>query len=269
MSRRKRTGGPTFSLFAFQDIITCVMGIMLLLTLMMSLQITDAPGAQMASTVRSRADMLAEESRRLLTEISQMESQLSGQLSALNSGAILDTTLLAQSCDLAVRDAESAQAEAARVDKLVTSSLDELQEVRTRFSEIDNIKSETASLEQELNTLRQELEDVQSGKKRVYNAHESQAKTCWVVELSSPTDIRIGLMGHEDNQRKLAGIPELINWVGTIEGQGTALMLLVKPDAADDLEPLSKAIAERKIPFGFDLLPQDAVVLEPRSNAQP
>lgn len=269
MGRRKRTGGPAFSLFAFQDIITCVMGIMLLLTLMMSLQIADAPGAQMASKVNTRAQELEKETSRLLVEIDQMESQLASQLSALNSGAILDPTLLSQSRDRAVREAAAAEKEMHRVAELVEFSQKQLQDVRLRFGEVDQITADSASLEQLISKRRQELEDLKSGRKRVYNAHESDARSCWIVEVSSPLDIRVAQMGKEGDAMSFAGIDALVAWTNTLNGDDIALMLLVKPSAANSLGQLSKSLVERKLAFGFDLLPQDAAVLEATEEPQP
>lgn len=262
MGRRKRTGGPAFSLFAFQDIITCVMGIMLLLTLMMSLQIGEAPGAQMASKIDNRAKTLEAESRRLLNEIDEMESQLTSQLSALNSGAILDPTLLTQSRDRAVREAIAAQQESARVSEIVASSHKELENVRSRFADFEQVGQEAATLEEIRSKRHQELEDIRSGRKRVYNAHESDSKSCWLIEVSSPVDIRIAQMGNEETSTQLDDIDALIQWIETHQGDDTALMLLVKPDAATALKTLSKALSGKKLPFGFDLLPQDSAVLK-------
>ena len=67
MARRPRSGAPAFSLFAFQDIITCVMGIMLLITLMMSLQIETATGTGMDPEMLKSLEMLSQESQGPLT----------------------------------------------------------------------------------------------------------------------------------------------------------------------------------------------------------
>lgn len=269
MARRKRTGGPAFSLFAFQDIITCVMGIMLLLTLMLSLQIEEAPGAQMASKVNDRAKTLEAESRRLLNEIDEMELQLSIQLASLNSGAMLDPALLSQSRDRAVREAIAAQQESARVSEIVVSSRKQLEDIRLRFAELSQVEEESATLDEIRRKRHEELEDIRSGRKRVYNGHESNSKSCWLIEMSSPVDIRIAKMGNEESSTQLQGIEELIEWVETQQKEDTALMLLVKPDAANSLEPLSKALSGKKLPFGFDLLPQDSDVLKSAEANRP
>lgn len=263
MSRRKRTGGPAFSLFAFQDIITCVMGIMLLLTLIMSLQIASSPGAQTSSRIRDQAQMLQAESKRLLIEIDAMESRLVEQMSAINSGAILDPTLLSQARDRASREANAAQQEAARISQIVNSSQESLDSIRVRFGEIDQIGAETVALEQLRKKLRQDLQELRSGRKRVYNAHESTSKSCWIIEITSLEDIRVARMGNEENTTRLAGISALIDWVETKQSEDVAFMLLVKPDAANALEQISKSLVKGKRPFGFDLLPQDTTVLQP------
>lgn len=261
MGRRKRTGGPAFSLFAFQDIVTCVMGIMLLLTLMMSLQIQSTPETQLQSKVKGRAALLAQEASRLLSEIDRMEADLAVQGNALTSGAVLDPVLLERTRDRVRQDSASAEAESQRVQMLVQTSSAALSDVRSRHGEIAQIQAESELLASEVLKGRQELQDLKSGHRRVYNAHESSSKSCWLVEISSPTDIRLAVMGDEENASVLEDIPSLMDRISTLGKQDVAVMLLVKPDAASDLGPLSTSLIENKIPFGFDLLPQDVVVL--------
>ena len=72
MSRRKRKNHSQFSLFVFQDIITCVMGIMLLLTLMMCLQITSVIAATEHSAASQMVDELRSQAAALSAEVARL-----------------------------------------------------------------------------------------------------------------------------------------------------------------------------------------------------
>lgn len=262
MGRRRRSGGPAFSLFAFQDIITCVLGIMLLLTLIMSLQIVISPVTGLPSTMKDQANQLAAEATALLREISSLEQQIADQMAALNSGAILNSELLRQSRDIAVDESTAAQSELIRLEHLVSDSADRKADVDARFHDLDTIVQESARLEDERSARIRELEEIRSGRKRVYNAHNSAARTCWLVEISAPDDIRVALVGEEVAGSHFSSIEELLVWTNTQANQDAALMLLVKPAAAGSLEALSKSLVRIKVPYGFDLLPQEASVLD-------
>lgn len=111
-----------------------------------------------------------------------------------------------------------------------------------------------------------ELEEIRSGRKRVYNAHNSTARTCWMVEITSPSNIQIALLGNGEATEFFPSNEKLLEWARPLANQDIALMLLVKPEAAGSLETLSKSLVQMKIPFGFDLLPQDASVLAPKAE---
>ena len=96
MSRRKRNNNGRFSLFAFQDIITCIMGIMLLLTLIMCLQISTTMGTTGAPDTAAIVQRMQQQSIELTAEVSRLETEVGVQLNQLNAGAISDVSLLKQ-----------------------------------------------------------------------------------------------------------------------------------------------------------------------------
>lgn len=269
MGRRKRSGGPAFSLFAFQDIITCVMGIMLLLTLMMAVQLS-------ATTATSRNDQeiaetlqqLEQESADLLAAIAIMERQVKAQAEELQAGALLNNEFLRQSHREATTAAEESREESDRVSALLMKSQQELEDTRKRSESVPTLSEQIRVLETRLAQQQQELKLIKSGTRLVYNRHSSDAMQCWILEISSATDIRAGLMGSEQASVALADIPAAIAWIADKSADDTAFMLLVKPDAADSLETLSEYLIERKRPFGFDLLPQQTRVLPREVRAE-
>jgi hypothetical protein len=74
-------------------------------------------------------------------------------------------------------------------------------------------------------------------------------------------------MGRIAPQREFRSVAELITWIEAQKGKDVAFMLLIKPDAADGMEPLTAKLIEMAVPFGFDLLPQDATAIDAPSGA--
>lgn len=261
MGRRKRSGGPTFSLFAFQDIITCVMGIMLLLTLMLAVELSATEVSRSEVAAEDALQTLETESAQLLTAIAALEQQLAAQSETLQSGGLLNPELLKRSHGEAVREATSSQEEATRLEKLAQTSQQSLQEVRERFTGLKATQDEIQSLESQLAARRRELAELSNGNKLVYNKHSSSAKFCWIIELNSPTQIRAALMGTESESTHLQDVAATLAWISGLPQQDSSVMLLVKPDSSPCLDELSEELRKRGIPYGFDLLPQATTVL--------
>lgn len=262
MARRVRSGGPAFSLFAFQDIITCVMGIMLLLTLILSLQVVVTPSRGLTPQMEVRADSLAAETTSLLAEIAAMEAQLTEQAKLLNSGAIINRELLERTQQAAAVDLARSSEDINRINMLVENAESTMEgvEAKHKLSE-DDLKA-VPELQSEITQLSKALEEITSGRRRIYNRHDSKAGTCWIVELTSATSISVAAMDRPEETRDFPSVTALLEWIEPQAGGDSVLMLLIKPDAAGEFVELNKRLIEIKIPFGFDLLPQEAVSVE-------
>lgn len=266
MTRRPRSGAPAFSLFAFQDIVTCVMGIMLLITLMMSLQIETATGTGMDPEMLKSLEMLSQESQGLLNEVDTLERQVAEQLSLLNTEAIFDVQILGQSREMIVNEVAAARNDLVRLEELRRNSDDRLKDVSEKYSVRQEDNESIQQLQQENHQLEEKLQQLRNGQRRVYNSHDSASKDCWLVEISESNDIQVALIGENKPPQRFASLDDLIGWVKSRKGHDVAFMLLIKPNAADSLEELTKELVELAVPFGFDLLPQDATAIDAASG---
>lgn len=237
------------------------MGIMLLLTLMLAVELSATEVTRVQSDAEDSLQTLETETSRLLSAIATLEQQLVAQTQTLRSGALVNPELLKRSHEIAVREAASSQEEAKRTTSLARTSQQTLQEVRDRFSGLQAIQQEIHSLETQLAKRQQELNQLSSGNKLVYNRHSSTARFCWIIELSSPTEIHAALIGSESECTSLKDVAATIEWLATQPAQDTSVMLLVKPNSSACLSELSEELRNRGIPYGFDLLAQETTVL--------
>lgn len=262
MARRPRTGAPPFSLFAFQDIITCVMGIMLLLTLMMSLQVNVSPGTGMDDAMQVTVRKLTGESQKLLRDTAALEARVQEQLAVIKSTALLDSAILTKSRDQMSADVTAATIDLLRVRELAGVSAERLNGVATEFQHRQGESEESRRLQQEIQDIQQTLQELRSGDRKIYNAHDSTAKTCWLLELSTAQEIKAAELGQSGAPRVFTNVGQLLDWVKTVSSGDVAFMVLLKPDAANLFDQISGTLIALEIPFGFDLLPQHATAFD-------
>lgn len=262
MAKRARTGAPAFSLFAFQDIITCVMGIMLLLTLMMSLQVNVSPGSGMDDKMQVTIQKLADETQKLLRDTVAMEARVEEQLAVMKSNALLDTAILEKSRNQVSADVTAATRDLNRVKEVADAAAENLKGVGLEFEKRQADVKETRRLEQEIQEIQKNLEELRSGNRKIYNAHDSAAKTCWLIELSTTRDIKVAELGQQASPRLYSSVQQLLEWMKGVSSDDVAFMILLKPEAAELFDQISETLIRLRIPFGFDLLPQDATAIE-------
>jgi hypothetical protein len=262
MAKRARTGAPPFSLFAFQDIITCVMGIMLLLTLMMSLQVNVSPGTGMDEEMQATVGKLTGETQQLLRDTAALESRIQEQLAVMKSNALLDSSILKKSRDQLSADVSAATIDLNRVQEIADASTERLKGVGTEFQQRQGDAEEARRLQQEIQKIQKKLQQLRSGDRKIYNAHDGAAKTCWLVELSTAREITVAQLGQAGAPRAFTNVGQLLEWIKTVSSDDVAFMVLLKPDAAAVFDQISDTLIPLGIPFGFDLLPQNATAFE-------
>lgn len=261
MSRRHRGSATPISLFAFQDIISCVMGIMLLLTLIMSLQVAVGGALQTSPEMRRLMMSMQEEATRLEEAIAGTEASVSIQTSLLKSGALLDSKLLSESTTKIQKDVENAEGELKRLSLLKAASERDLLDTQAEWQQRSEHASRIKQLSNENNNLKAEIVKLNNGQRVIYNAHDSQSRNCWVIELSNPSDIKASVIGSNHNISVFNDVNTLIYWLQARALSGDSFMLLIKPDAASVFDAVTETLNQLKSSYGFDLLHQDTIVI--------
>jgi len=245
----------------------CVMGIMLLLTLMMCLQITSSVVSAGASPVDQTLDDMRELAAELAAEVTQLQQSASDQMALLNSGAIEDPKLLKDrslSLEIENQSVTDNIRELWQQQDSSQTSLDSIQNTaKTRHAQI----AQTKTLRSENRKLNKSLDELKRGDRVVYNAHDSSAATCWLVELTDLRTIQVAEMGKSGKPLTFSSRSDLELWMIQRHRSGAVFLILVKPDAAELLEPLTEQLRAQNVVFGFDLLPQNRVAIDPVTGA--
>jgi len=267
MSRRKRNNNGRFSLFAFQDIITCIMGIMLLLTLIMCLQITTATAMVDATTASQIVEQMKRQATELSAEVSRLETEVGQQLNQLNAGAISDGSLLTRKLEQLNSENQRAQQRVRQLWEQKADTDARLNRLRDTARQNQNRPQQTTRLQQQNEQLQQKLEEMKQGNRVVYNAHDSSTAECWLVELKDESNFQAARVGRRESPQAFASQTSLQSWMAEQHRRKAAFLLLVRPAAADILDTLTQELRQQKMVFGFDLLPAGKVAIDPQTGA--
>jgi hypothetical protein len=277
MARPRRRSSSTFSLFAFQDIITSVTAIMILIVLIMALEFV----------TRSRVAGMAEDhrvvARQLKAVIADLESRLSGTRAELRDATKLadavvgvDTTELRRLRDQELersRDTDAAVAEAqARVEAAVAerqagNPAGAVAELRKEQSRLESASAQSLelceALEEECRGLAERVVAAQGSSpgvvmaEMVFNPPPSGSKRPAVVEVTgagvavaerpgdSPRSLGWGLLGPPS---------ALAKWLRGLDDASESVLIVLRPSGVERFDAVRRAVLATGLDVGTELI---------------
>lgn len=268
---RGRRQAPTISLFAFQDIVTSVMGIMLIVTLLLALDLVsrETQRASAAADDLSQSDeaglhqtiaQLEQRKSRLTAMIEQSSAEIRASgtmppddLQKTIDGAVLQTRLLRE-------DLEQ-----------LTKHRDELIEIRReQASQAPHLESKKQDLDTQRNALAKEQVRLEAAKQdtRVrFSVQRGVTRAGWLVDLgtASITVVPLGSTGNpisfaEGNESRRRDA--FIQWLRRTKKSDTYLFFVVRPETTETFDAIRPTIDLMGMTFGFDLVGSNQTVLE-------
>ncbi len=264
-SGRRGARQAPFSLFAFQDIMTAVIGILLLVVLLMCLQLSTATAAADAvdanrdevTTLRRDHDELTSRQRALDARIERLQARLAEQRNAplpIERVATQRATL------------SELYREVATVEDEVHETFERLRELTTD-SEIHAQLDETLTLEQQAARLKTELTAVRRHQGLTYLLNAGFAKTPLLVVVAAD-ELRVGVVGARRGALTFAAPqPELRQrsleqWLAQYTPTDHYVLLVVKPSGQPQVDALRRLVTTAGFAQGLDLCPEDWTVLQ-------
>jgi hypothetical protein len=256
--RRRRAKGVKFSLFVFQDIITCVMGIMLLLTLMLCLQIVVNPGLDDVKNDRRALAELRQLAESLRANVDELQSAVSRNRELLDSGVLMNQDILAEQQQQTKNDnallAQSIKDVAART-KRSSQTGKSLRDAASKDPAISQTKAAVSKAADATKILRK----LQAGRLVPYQRPKG-SKTCWLIEVSSPSQIKVGRIGRKEKPISINTYGDCLTW---IKNQSSAdFLIVVKPKAWDVKSEWEQPLQQAGITYAFDVIGQDKAALD-------
>lgn len=262
MGRRKRASAP-FSLFAFQDIITSVTGIILLITMMMAVELVRNLSRAAAAPQEDKSSQVAKMLRQAVSESTSEMDRLQ---------KILDeTTTIRFDADSLRRRLAKLKAAAGELElqnEKIQSTQEKIDARKAQQSlEAKDLTPEAIeALAKEQEAIARQIAAMKESNRVIFNRPAGAAKAPWLVELNE-TSIVAAEMGLARPPQSFATADAFLQWVQDQDRDSRYFVLLVKPTTIETFSTIRKALQDRRFDVGYDLLPSDQTAIDAQTGA--
>lgn len=265
---RRRSSAPPITLFSFQDIITSVTGVMLLVTLMMVLELIRRPQQAEATTAPP------EPTQDVRQELAEAMRQLDDLKRRQESGAELLKQLAQSPIGQAnAKDLKKAvdrlAADLANLDSQKREAERRERETQRKAGQQQIARSEVVELEARARQLAEALDRAKKQNRIVYNPTPGATKAAWLIEISENRLLvaRAGQPGQPlifENAQYLA---DFHAWVRSRDRQREYFVLLIKPAGIKSFLLVQGELRRQGFDMGFDLVAADQTAVDPLTGA--
>lgn len=266
MPRRRRESSAPVTFFSFQDVLLSLIGITIVITLILVLQVTDAAAQviQSASSSEEREAMATERQRSLAAQVAALEfavreAQKRPDEDPLAKRASLRQELLSASGRLKELEAQAAEL------------LRQLRELTLEHPDAGSLVQLT-ELVRTRDQLLTELDSIERRRRIAYILDPTKTKKPILLEISGSRVVACDLSADGVAIRIAAGTPaaqvdDALEYYRSITaGQDTYLLLVVKPSGVAQYWSIRAAVDampdDERPSIGLDLIPEDSYVSE-------
>jgi len=271
MSRRGRTA-PPISLFSFQDIITSVAGIIILITLLLAVELlqrklSDTPASfnVPAAPLRQELAAAAQERERLRVQLQQQAAEAE-ELVAASPQRLAQDQAAAE--DLVRRLEQELQALEAQAQRAKQAA----QQAQTSSAARVADRQKLADLRREIQEKQDEIDRLRRENRVIYNPAPGDSKAAWLVDLSADT-LRAAALGKTAPPQVFAGASatarsrNLLAWAKGRDARREYFVLLVRPSAVQAFDAIYQELKAAGFDIGFDCITDDVSVIDPVRGA--
>ena len=266
MSRSKSS--PAISLFAFQDAITSVCGVVVLVTLMLALELTKR--VELEATPYQESQEYAE---KLQGEVDELNARLSQARETLQETARFDQETIGMTLEEVQRQYEQTEADLERAKLAREQTGERLQErsglaedFAARQKEIDKLQTELDALNAKTEKANQTASELRAkeGREVVFEYEGSAREKPWFVELAEKKIVVHSASG-SPAPVSYDGKSGFMKWARTRPKRGEFFVLLVRPSGAKAYDAIEAELIASDYRYGVDLISETAQI----SFAQP
>jgi hypothetical protein len=262
MSRRGKNVS-SISLFAFQDIITSVVGIFILIIICMILQLRDTRTGSGASS-QSYQELLA-----VQQSISKEASLLSKSLSELTSNLLLAKGSNRFSEQLALQELETLERmmkerleRAEKQSAMIVQTREDTERDKERLKiaqaavgpELEELKA----IREQLSQVQEEMMEIDSQNPMVFSKTNLNGRPLCILEVKKGS---IEWFATTNGEKRSWSIPGdragLMKWLESAEAKGWHFLVLVKPSGATEFADIRQKLVDSRIKLGFDVVAED------------
>ena len=265
---RRRATGSAFSLFSFQDIITSVTGIMILVTLMLAIELmsrtVSSPSNQTAQQIEATRETVDE----MKKEIEKLRAQIARTTVPLDDIPSFDIDKLRRDQVTMEQKLEQLDQQNQKLARHVSAKKQEL-ERRQREEMVRSHQEERRKedLERQVESLREKIATLDDPDQTFFIVGKNQKPT-WLIELTSHA-IHAALIGTKSPPRRFASIDDVKSWIQSHSPGQYGYFFVVKPGGSLVFRQLQKFLIDQGYEFGFDIVGAQKKIIDPQRGVSP
>ena len=261
---KRRAVGPSVSFFAFQDIITAVVGIFILITLILVLELTQRVEA---ATSKPAADVeqIQATIESLESEVDRLEEQLKEQLDAQASIADLNAfsreekvAELKAAINALEQQIDSTESETKELQEQQENESQREEELKAKSKELESEREEIEKLKKQIAELAAKQNELASDDGLVYRDKTAEGRfVCLIVADEEGIVVRDAQSKSVLEFKGAERVIQLQDWLQQQNNAKRHFLLMVRPGGAADFEDLHGTLQRRGAVFGFDVVAPD------------
>jgi len=274
--RRISEGGSPISLFSFQDIITCITGIMIMLVLLLILDVITK--TEMAAKAEHlEPDVSGEdlpETEPLQKQLEELRRDIEKNGKILEHSALADTANVAEeitNADQRISEGRQKARQIREKRKSAKKRLEQIPDIRKRHKEqsesIGRIEGEVGEvrkrqskneerIEGEIAVIRGEIEATKSGKKIFYVPAVRENKQAILVQCTE-NSIKVQPIDRSEKVKTFASFDQFTEYTKKRNKGREYFVILVKPDGIDFFIQIRDGLHNSGFDMGYEPLEQD------------
>jgi len=268
--RGRRAAGAPVTLFSFQDIITSVMGIMILVMLVIALELAarqfQSPAIQQAVVQEDVQEALVRATEQLERVKAAIAQGGWDDLAGISRSEIEKQT---GQFERLIPQLEQDMAAARRQKmELERRKQDAEQKLKERRADEDLI----ARLQAELAAINEELSRLASSSTLLFRPSDTAGKAAWLVQVSD-SDILAAPLGPVSRPVLFAGATpdsrrrQFLAWAADRNAAREYFVLLIKPGGAAQYLEIRNGLRDRQFDVGLDLIGSEQEAIDPERGA--
>lgn len=275
MSRRGRSA-PTISLFAFQDIITSVTAIVIVIALFLALDLVQRKQSAHAESSAGVAEDLAARISEIEAEVAQLRVETTRTDATVKEVAKFSPAELQAEVSQLQRAIQNLESERGKLDERQKTWKSREQAVLVQKFDLQPKQAQLEVIEGETQSLQQQIEDTRRDNRQVFALPRGFDKAGWIAVIESNA-ISLAPLGRaakpihfrQAGLKLLNGTPvdALMKWIQTGGHQSAYFLLLVRPGGATQFDDLDIRLTDESISHGFDVIDAKQQILHPVRGA--
>lgn len=266
MSRRKASG-PSVSFFAFQDIITSVVGIFVLITLIMMVELVQRKGPTPASKKLledSHSSVIAD----LMLQVEKLESRskkMDSISTKIGSVQVFNKDEIAKELRASIQSLneqiERTDQRKREIQKIIDSQIKLQASLQRETIQRSRDREELAKLLKDLERLDSKISELDSDAPLIFKSKSLDGRTVVIVDVARDETVLLDL--EADRRTTIRGKDlerEFKNWIAKHSKGNFHYFLLIRPNGASNFDTLRSSLDESGASYGYDLLDQDRTI---------